>query len=127
MLINVSCISDVKRLTARADKKDPDYIFYNVFEANMSVYSVKPALFDLFLAAGIAAYLGVVYLLLQNFHLIVDMLPKPTTNNNGRNLMSNGRGVHWTIVHDFGWTTYNHICAFVWVSMGKTNENEKLK
>jgi len=87
-------LKDVKRLTARADKKDPDYIFYNVFEANMSVYSVKPALFDLFLAAGIAAYLGVVYLLLQNFHLIVDMLPKPTTNNNGRNLMSNGRGVH---------------------------------
>jgi len=73
-------LKEVRRLTTRADKKDPEYIFYNVYHANMSVYSVKPALFDLFLAAGIAMYLGIVYLLIQNFHFFIELLPKPVTN-----------------------------------------------
>ena len=85
-------MQDVRRLTAHADRKDPDYIFYNVFQANMSVYSVKPALFDLFLAVGIASYLGVVYLVLVNFHLLIELLPKPVAN--GKGMVSNGRGVH---------------------------------
>lgn len=73
-------LKEVRRLTTRADKKDPEYIFYTVFETKMSVYSVKPALFDLFLAAGIALYLSLVYLLMLNFHMLIEMLPKPVTN-----------------------------------------------
>eukprot|EP00112_Aurelia_sp_Birch-Aquarium-sp1_P014803 Seg3215.2 transcript_id=Seg3215.2/GoldUCD/mRNA.D3Y31 product=Nicalin-1 protein_id=Seg3215.2/GoldUCD/D3Y31 len=71
---------EVKRTIVRADKKDPEFIFYDSFEAKMSVYSVKPALFDLFLAVGIALYLGVVYLTMENFPMILELLPKPTAN-----------------------------------------------
>eukprot|EP00795_Rhopilema_esculentum_P005605 gene5605-10811_t len=73
-------VKEVKRMTARADKKDPEFTFYDNFEAKMSVYSVKPALFDLLLALFIAMYLGVVYLLIENFPLLLELFPKPVTN-----------------------------------------------
>ncbi|XP_057307318.1 BOS complex subunit ncln-like [Hydractinia symbiolongicarpus] len=73
-------LKEVRRIVTKADKKDPEFIFYDVFIANMSVYSVKPALFDLFLALGIASYLGLVYLVVENFHLFTDLLPKPISN-----------------------------------------------
>merc|ERR1719494_1490183 len=73
-------LKDVKRVTARADKKDPEYLFYDVFDAKINVYSVKPALFDLFLAAGIALYLGLVYLVIENFSTLTELLPKQTQN-----------------------------------------------
>ena len=46
----------------------------------MSVYSVKPALFDLFLAVGIGLYLGAVYMLVENFNIFSDIMPKPVQN-----------------------------------------------
>lgn len=75
-----SYLTDVHRVTARAEKKDPEFVFYDVFEAKMNVYSVKPALFDLFLAIGIASYLGVTYLLIENFQIFTEMFPKPVMN-----------------------------------------------
>jgi hypothetical protein len=48
-----------------ADKRDPEFVFYSGQEYTMSAYSVKPAIFDLFLAVGIAAYLSVIYLFVQ--------------------------------------------------------------
>lgn len=69
-------LKDVKRSTLRADKRDPEYVFYDGSQYVMSAYNVKPAVFDLFLAAGIVAYLGSVYLIVQNFSLVYVVLQK---------------------------------------------------
>ncbi|XP_031572437.1 nicalin-1-like [Actinia tenebrosa] len=67
-------IKDVKRTTMKADKRDPEFVFYDQLETKMSAYRVKPAIFDLFLAVGIASYLGMVYLAIQNFSSLSDFL-----------------------------------------------------
>lgn len=41
--------------------RDADVVVYSVSEVQLAVYETKPAIFDLVLAAGIAAYLGVIY------------------------------------------------------------------
>lgn len=69
-------LKDVKRSTIKADKRDPEFIFYDGSKYIMSAYNVKPAIFDLFLAAGIVAYLGVVYLVIQNFSYVYLVLQK---------------------------------------------------
>ncbi|EDO34607.1 predicted protein [Nematostella vectensis] len=69
-------VKDVKKITMKADKRDPEFVFYDQFEAKMSAYRVKPAIFDLFLAFGIAAYLGIFYLVMQNFPVWSDLLKK---------------------------------------------------
>ncbi|XP_063434320.1 BOS complex subunit ncln-like [Mytilus trossulus] len=69
-------LKDVKRSTLKADKRDPEFIFYDGSQYVMSAYNVKPAIFDLFLAAGIVAYLGMVYLVVQNFSYVYLILQK---------------------------------------------------
>uniref|UniRef100_A0AAR2L3B6 BOS complex subunit NCLN n=1 Tax=Pygocentrus nattereri TaxID=42514 RepID=A0AAR2L3B6_PYGNA len=58
-------LKDVKRHFVRADKRDPEFVFYDQLKQTMNAYRVKPAIFDLLLALCIAAYLGVVYLAVQ--------------------------------------------------------------
>ncbi|XP_039276240.1 nicalin-like [Nilaparvata lugens] len=60
-------LKDVKVTYQVADKRDPEFVFYDVSKSTVNVYSVKPAVFDLFLTFAIAIYLGVVYLFVQNF------------------------------------------------------------
>jgi hypothetical protein len=74
-------LTEVRRVLARADKKDPEFLFYDVFEAKFSVYSVKPALFDLFLACGIISYLGLIYLFIDHFPALTEMMPKHSMVN----------------------------------------------
>uniref|UniRef100_A0A671SH88 BOS complex subunit NCLN n=1 Tax=Sinocyclocheilus anshuiensis TaxID=1608454 RepID=A0A671SH88_9TELE len=49
----------------RADKRDPEFVFYDQLKQTMNAYRVKPAIFDLLLAFCIASYLGVLYLAIQ--------------------------------------------------------------
>lgn len=73
-------LRDVKRHTFKADKRDPEFVFYDGAEFTMSAYSVKPAVFDLFLALGIASYLAVLYVVVQNFswvYVLLRMLSSP--------------------------------------------------
>lgn len=49
----------------KADKRDPEWVFYDVTRASMAAYAVKPAAFDFLLTLGILAYLGVIYVFLQ--------------------------------------------------------------
>ncbi|KAF5909827.1 nicalin isoform X1, partial [Clarias magur] len=58
-------LKDVKRHFVKADKRDPEFVFYDQLKQTMNAYRVKPAIFDLLLALCIAAYLGVVYLAVQ--------------------------------------------------------------
>ncbi|KAJ0065104.1 hypothetical protein NL108_005565, partial [Boleophthalmus pectinirostris] len=58
-------LKDVKKHYVKADKRDPEFVFYDQLKQTMNAYRVKPAIFDLLLAVCIAAYLGVMYLAIQ--------------------------------------------------------------
>uniref|UniRef100_A0A8C9YR29 Nicalin n=1 Tax=Sander lucioperca TaxID=283035 RepID=A0A8C9YR29_SANLU len=61
-------LKDVKRHYVKADKRDPEFVFYDQLKQTMNAYRVKPAIFDLLLAVCIAAYLGMMYLAIQVGH-----------------------------------------------------------
>ncbi|XP_005090447.1 nicalin-1 [Aplysia californica] len=63
-------LKDVRKTLIKADKRDPEFLFYSGSEYVMNAYNVKPAVFDLFLAICIASYLALAYLCAQNFHVI---------------------------------------------------------
>ncbi|CAL1531840.1 unnamed protein product [Lymnaea stagnalis] len=63
-------LKDVRKTSIKADKRDPEFVFYTGADYVMNAYNVKPAVFDLFLALCIAGYLALAYLCAQNFHII---------------------------------------------------------
>ncbi|KAK3604718.1 hypothetical protein CHS0354_018958 [Potamilus streckersoni] len=69
-------LKDVKRTYLKADKRDPEFVFYDSSIYKMNAFNVKPAVFDLFLAGAIVVYLSLVYLLVQNFHLILGLISR---------------------------------------------------
>lgn len=71
-------LKDVKRITIKTDKRDPEFLFYDGAEYRMSAFSVKPAVFDLFLALAIGGYLAAIYFLVQNFHFLLELFIKFT-------------------------------------------------
>jgi len=54
-------LTDVKITHLTADKRDPEFVFYDQTKTVMTAYSVKPAIFDLILSGAIAAYIAAVY------------------------------------------------------------------
>ncbi|XP_076625418.1 BOS complex subunit ncln [Colletes latitarsis] len=60
-------LGDVKVTLHSPDKQDPEFVFYDVTKATLNVYSVKPAVFDLFLTIAIIVYLGILYVIIHNF------------------------------------------------------------
>ncbi|KAM8960471.1 BOS complex subunit NCLN [Pelodytes ibericus] len=58
-------LKDVKLYHVKADKRDPEFVFYDQLKQTMNAYRVKPAIFDLLLAVCIAAYLGLSYIAVQ--------------------------------------------------------------
>ncbi|KRT85740.1 Peptidase [Oryctes borbonicus] len=60
-------LRDVKISYAIPDKRDPEFMFYDVTKSVMNIYSVKPAVFDLVLTVAIIIYLVIIYLFIQNF------------------------------------------------------------
>ncbi|KAK2835517.1 hypothetical protein Q5P01_016001 [Channa striata] len=71
-------LKDVKRHYVKADKRDPEFVFYDQLKQTMNAYRVKPAIFDLLLAVCIAAYLGAMYLAIQNFGVLYGVVRKIT-------------------------------------------------
>uniref|UniRef100_A0A8V1A9W5 Nicalin n=1 Tax=Gallus gallus TaxID=9031 RepID=A0A8V1A9W5_CHICK len=69
-------LKDVKQHHVKADKRDPEFVFYDQLKQVMNAYRVKPAIFDLLLAVCIAAYLGVAYIAVQNFGLLYRMIQR---------------------------------------------------
>lgn len=69
-------LKDVKTNTFTADKRDPDFLFYDGTSYTMNAYNVKPAVFDLFLALGIAVYLCLIWLFAQNFGGVFSLMRK---------------------------------------------------
>ncbi|KAL3288856.1 hypothetical protein HHI36_003303 [Cryptolaemus montrouzieri] len=58
---------DTKVFYASPDKRDPEFNFYDVTKSTVNIYSVKPAVFDLFLTLAIAVYITTIYFLIQKF------------------------------------------------------------
>ncbi|CAG5860949.1 BOS complex subunit ncln isoform 2-T2 [Menidia menidia] len=71
-------LKDVKRHYVKADKRDPEFVFYDQLKQTMNAYRVKPAIFDLLLAVCIAAYLGMMYLAIQNFGVLYSVVRRVT-------------------------------------------------
>ncbi|XP_075878963.1 BOS complex subunit ncln isoform X1 [Nelusetta ayraudi] len=71
-------LKDVKRHYVKADKRDPEFVFYDQLKQTMNAYRVKPAIFDLLLAVCIAAYLGMMYLAIQNFGVLYGVVRRIT-------------------------------------------------
>ncbi|XP_056894077.1 BOS complex subunit ncln isoform X3 [Takifugu flavidus] len=71
-------LKDVKRHYVKADKRDPEFVFYDQLKQTMNAYRVKPAIFDLLLAVCIAAYLGMMYLAIQNFGFLYGVVRRVT-------------------------------------------------
>ncbi|XP_008591398.1 PREDICTED: nicalin [Galeopterus variegatus] len=63
-------LKDVKQHHVKADKRDPEFVFYDQLKQVMNAYRVKPAIFDLLLAVCIGAYLGMAYTAVQHFDLL---------------------------------------------------------
>uniref|UniRef100_A0A3Q2QAW6 BOS complex subunit NCLN n=1 Tax=Fundulus heteroclitus TaxID=8078 RepID=A0A3Q2QAW6_FUNHE len=61
-----------------AFSRDPEFVFYDQLKQTMNAYRVKPAIFDLLLAFCIAAYLGMMYLAIQNFGLLYSVVRRIT-------------------------------------------------
>ncbi|XP_047705677.1 nicalin isoform X2 [Prionailurus viverrinus] len=59
-------LKEVKQHHIKADKRDPEFVFYDQLKQVMNAYRVKPAIFDLLLAVCIGAYLGMAYTAVQN-------------------------------------------------------------
>uniref|UniRef100_A0A4W5N5G6 BOS complex subunit NCLN n=1 Tax=Hucho hucho TaxID=62062 RepID=A0A4W5N5G6_9TELE len=72
-------LKDVRRHYVKADKRDPEFVFYDQLKQTMNAYRVKPAIFDLLLAFCIAAYLGVIYLAIQHFVVLYSVVRRITT------------------------------------------------
>ncbi|XP_029002146.1 BOS complex subunit ncln isoform X5 [Betta splendens] len=71
-------LKDVKRHYVKADKRDPEFVFYDQLKQTMNAYRVKPAFFDLLLAVCIAGYLGMMYLAIQNFGVLYSVVRRIT-------------------------------------------------
>ncbi|XP_062306151.1 BOS complex subunit ncln isoform X3 [Osmerus eperlanus] len=71
-------LKDVRRHYVKADKRDPEFVFYDQLKQTMNAYRVKPAIFDLLLALCIAAYLGVMYLAIQHFGILYSVVRRIT-------------------------------------------------
>lgn len=71
-------LKNVKVIYDKPDVREPDFMLYEGQEANLYVYRVKPAVFDLFLTILIAAYLTSVYFFIQNFPALYTIICKMT-------------------------------------------------
>ncbi|XP_070154694.1 BOS complex subunit NCLN [Polyergus mexicanus] len=69
-------LGDIKITLHIPDKRDPEFVFYDVAKAILNVYSVKPAVFDLFLTIGIVLYLGILYMIVHNFSHVYSLATK---------------------------------------------------
>ncbi|XP_055852023.1 BOS complex subunit NCLN isoform X1 [Episyrphus balteatus] len=73
-------LKNVKIVYDKPDVREPDFMLYEGQEANLYVYRVKPAVFDLFLTILIAAYLTSVYFFIQHFPALYTLICKMTKN-----------------------------------------------
>ena len=65
---------DVTKVVTTPDRREPEYVLYDTATASLNVYTVKPAVFDLFLSIAILAYISVIYGVIVNHKLWITFL-----------------------------------------------------
>ncbi|KAJ6636116.1 Nicalin-1 [Pseudolycoriella hygida] len=73
-------LKNVKITYDKPDAREPDFMLYDGHDGTLNVYSVKPAVFDLFLTFVIVAYLSSVYLAIVSFPTFYDAICKMSNN-----------------------------------------------
>uniref|UniRef100_A0A6B2EG11 Nicalin n=1 Tax=Phlebotomus kandelakii TaxID=1109342 RepID=A0A6B2EG11_9DIPT len=69
-------LKNVKISYEKPDAREPDFMLYEGQEGLLNIYSVKPAVFDLFLTFLIAAYLGAIYCVIIYFPILYGVICK---------------------------------------------------
>uniref|UniRef100_A0A1L8E295 Nicalin n=1 Tax=Nyssomyia neivai TaxID=330878 RepID=A0A1L8E295_9DIPT len=69
-------LKNVKQTYEKPDAREPDFMLYEGQEGLLNIYSVKPAVFDLFLTFLIAAYLGAIYCIIIYFPILYGAICK---------------------------------------------------
>ena len=64
---------DVTKVISVPDRREPEYTLFDTPTATLNVYTVKPAVFDLVLSLVICAYLGVIYAVIINSKVLVNL------------------------------------------------------
>lgn len=82
---------ETKKLLFKADPREPEWVLYDSMTMTMQAFNVKPAIFDLILACGIAVYLISIYLLVSHFH-ILKMIIQPMIYHHSINGMNGKAG-----------------------------------
>ena len=90
---------DVTKVVTTPDRREPEYVLYDTATASLNVYTVKPAVFDLFLSIAILAYISVIYGVIVNHKLWITFLSSliKETEMNGHaktNGFKNGHKLH---------------------------------
>uniref|UniRef100_A0A7G3AVT5 Nicalin n=1 Tax=Lutzomyia longipalpis TaxID=7200 RepID=A0A7G3AVT5_LUTLO len=73
-------LKNVKQTYEKPDVREPDFMLYEGQEGLLNIYSVKPAVFDLFLTFLIAAYLGAIYCIIIYFPILYGVICKWNTS-----------------------------------------------
>nr|CAG4640699.1 EOG090X02MW [Eulimnadia texana] len=93
-------LKDVKVTHLVADKRDPEFVFYDQMETTVSAFSVKPAVFDLCLTVLIVAYLAVLYFSVQKFHLLYSVVAaSPKVKSNAGDALSKPTLTKRNLIH----------------------------
>ncbi|XP_076800702.1 BOS complex subunit ncln-like [Clavelina lepadiformis] len=66
----------VHKQAFKADKRDPDFMFYDGLVLQMSASIVRSAAFDLYMTGAVAAYLAVIYFLVLKFNGVLSIAKK---------------------------------------------------
>nr|CAB3264233.1 nicalin-1-like [Phallusia mammillata] len=64
-------VKNTRRIKFKADKRDPDFVFYDGLVQTMSASIVRSAVFDLYVTGFVAAYMAIVYLIVLKFNGVV--------------------------------------------------------
>lgn len=93
-------LKNVKITYEKPDLREPDFMLYTGHDAQLNVYNVKPAIFDLFLTCLIAIYLFTIYFGILFFPKMYDLVCKMNIcagtmatiqSPNTSNISSNGK------------------------------------
>ncbi|PAA55767.1 hypothetical protein BOX15_Mlig004900g1, partial [Macrostomum lignano] len=89
-------VKDYRLVAFKPDRKEPEVVVYDASDSVLSVYIVKPALFDLFLAGLITAYLAIVFGFVVHFHRIAGLCLAPLLAllSSGARQSNGGKSTH---------------------------------
>ncbi|XP_078484454.1 BOS complex subunit ncln-like [Ciona intestinalis] len=69
-------VRGVQKVAFKADKRDPEFMFYDGLSFQMSASIVRSAVFDLYVTVLVAGYITTIYFFVMKFNLFLSMVKK---------------------------------------------------